>query len=88
MVAHDGRGANFALVNWWANENELHHHAYISPTDAPAELEHIAPSGPVACVWDLMVLCAERQAWVDTVLGNPNGPDLEAYLAQRIEGRF
>ena len=28
----------------------------------------------------------ERQAWVDTVLANPAGPDIEAYLACRFNG--
>ena len=28
----------------------------------------------------------ERQAWIECVLTNPNGPDLEAYLARRFEG--
>ncbi len=88
MVVHDGRGANFVLVDWWANENELHSHAYISATDQPDLLVYAAPTGPIACVWDLAVLSFERQAWVDTVLNNPDGPDLEAYLMSRLEGEL
>ena len=28
----------------------------------------------------------ERSAWVECVLTNPKGPDLEAYLARRFSG--
>jgi hypothetical protein len=81
---HDGRTANFVFVDWWASENELHHHVYVSPTAEPAKLTYETPSGLVACVWDLRVVCFERQAWLDTVLKNPGAPDFEAYLAQRL----
>jgi hypothetical protein len=35
LVVHDGRGENFVLVDWWAHENELHQHAFFSPTEPP-----------------------------------------------------
>lgn len=88
LIVHDGRGANFVLVDWWANENELHSHAYISPSDDPGSLVYAAPTGPIACTWDLVVVAHERQAWVDTILTNPAGPDVDAYLAARLEGEF
>ena len=85
LGVHDGRTANFVFVDWWAEENELHHHVYVSPTDSPGALEYVTPTGLAACVWDLRVLGFERQAWLDTVLRNPDGPDLEAYLLRRLE---
>jgi hypothetical protein len=79
---HDGRGANFIFVDWWANENELHHHSFSAPGD---ELVALAPvEGAVACVWDLRVLEFERHAWLETVLTNRKGPDLDAYFARRL----
>jgi hypothetical protein len=81
---HDGRGANFVFVDYWADENELHHHVYVSPTDKPEALEYVTPTGLVACVWDLRVMWFERQAWVETVLANPSGPDIEQYLLRRL----
>ena len=27
---HEGRGGNFVFVDWWAQENELHHHVWFS----------------------------------------------------------
>ena len=84
LGVHDGRTANFVFVDWWADENELHHHVYVSPTDEPGKLTYATPTGLVACVWDLRVMAFERQAWLDAVLRNPQGPDLEAYLALRL----
>lgn len=81
---HDGRGANFVFVDFWAEENELHHHVYVSPADKPMQLEYATPTGLTACVWDLRVVCFERQAWLDAILANPNGPDLNQYLARRL----
>ncbi len=81
---HDGRGANFVFVDFWAEENELHHHVYVSPTDQPTQLEYATPTGLTACVWDLRVICFERQAWIDAVLANPDGPDLDKYCSMRL----
>ena len=83
---HDGRGAIFVFVDFWADENELHHHVYVAPKDQPTQLEYQTPSGLIACVWDLAVIGFERQAWIDCVLANANGPDLEAYLARQMDG--
>ena len=84
LGVHDGRGANFVFLDYWADENELHHHVYVSPTDQPAQMEYITPTGLTACVWDLRVMCFERQAWLETVLANPAGPDIDAYLARQL----
>jgi hypothetical protein len=81
---HDGRGACFVFVDWWAAENELHHRVLISPADTPAALE-FAPEAPIACAWDLAVICHERQAWVESVLVDPAGPDLDAYLGRLLD---
>ena len=82
---HDGRGGNFVFIDWWADENELHHHVYVSPAADPEALDYKTPGGLAACVWDLAVLAHERLAWVETVLANPAGPDLEAYLARQLD---
>ena len=85
---HDGRGACFCFVDWWEAENELHHHTLLAPSEQPAALEEVTGTGFIACAWDLAVIAHERQAWVETVLANPGGPDLDAYLARRLTGRI
>lgn len=84
LGVHDGRGANFVFFDYWADENELHHHVYVSPSDQPQELQYVTPTGLIACVWDLRLMAFERQAWVENVLANPAGPNLEAYLDCRL----
>ena len=80
LGVHDGRTSNFVFIDWWADENELHHHVYVSPTDDPAKLRYTTPSGVIACVWDLRLMAFERQAWLDAVLNNPRGPSVDEYL--------
>ena len=84
LGVHDGRTANFVFVDWWAEQNELHHHVYVSPTDQPAQLSYVTPTGLTACVWDLRVMSFEREAWLETVLRPQSGPDFEAYLERRL----
>jgi hypothetical protein len=81
---HDGRGANFVFVDWWADENELHHHVYTSATGEPEEFAYATPSGLSACVWDLRVQSFERDAWLGEVLRKPDNASVERYMARRL----
>jgi len=81
-IAHDARWP-IALVYWWEGENELHSAIY-----AGSEPTDLSPAGPTAmgCVWELGVVEFERRAWIEAVIGNPDGPDIDAYMARRFEG--
>jgi hypothetical protein len=83
MIAHDAATTCFALIYWWQGLNELHQRAYVSPLNDPGALTPIA--NPAAgCVWELGIIDFERRAWLDDVLANPAGPDLERYLQRRL----
>lgn len=84
LIAHEGREGGFALVSWWVGENMLQHHVYFAPAHAPFTFEYLSPTGIVACVWELAVLAFEREAWIEAMLANPGGPDLQTYLARRL----
>ena len=84
---HQGKTGNFLFVDWWADENELHHHVYVSPSDEPESFVYMTPTGLTACAWDLFVIGHERNAWVDNVLANPEGADIPAYLSSTFTGR-
>ncbi|MDA0285592.1 MAG: isochorismatase [Planctomycetota bacterium] len=84
LGVHDGQTSNFVFVDWWADENELHHHVYTSRCEDPTRLTYATPTGVIACVWDLRLMAFERQAWLDTVLKRSGGADLDAYLAQQL----
>ena len=81
---HQGKTGNFVFVDWWSDENELHHHVYVSSSERPAELEYKTPSGLIACAWDLFLIGHERDAWVSNVLKRHDAPDLEGYLSMRL----
>lgn len=83
--AHDGRDGCFSFVDWWADENELHHQLHVAPGDRPNELAPAGPDALTACVWDLAIMAFERQAWLDAFLRNPEGSDLDAYLEARLD---
>lgn len=78
---HQGKTGNFVFVDWWADENELHHHVYVSPSDSPEKLAYKTPTGLAACAWDLYLISHERDAWVRHVLANETKPDIDSYLS-------
>ncbi|MEL7314055.1 MAG: isochorismatase [Cyanobacteria bacterium J06559_3] len=84
LIVHEGREGNFVLVSWWVGENMIQHHVYFAPTNPPFTFTYLSPTGLIACVWELAILAFERQAWIDTVLANPSGPDLDAYLTRQL----
>ncbi|HLG00097.1 MAG TPA: isochorismatase [Acidimicrobiia bacterium] len=87
LGVHDGRGSCFVFVDWWADENELHHQVLISPVEDPTALAPAGPDEAAACVWDLAVMAFEREAWVRHVL-EAETPDVERYLAERIDAEI
>ncbi len=77
---HDGQTSNFVFLDFWADENELHHHVYVSPTEHPDRFIYVTPTGLSACVWDLRLQAFERDAWVTHVLQRSASPDFDGYL--------
>lgn len=84
---HDGRDGNLVFIDWWEQENELHHHAFFSTTADPGSLRPGTPADPIACVWDLSVIAHEREAWIRHVLAT-GVPDLDAYLEDQLDGEI
>jgi len=81
---HQAQSRNLVFLNWWTNENELHHHPYVSTKEAPTHLQYALPDGPAMSVWDIKLIAFERDAWVECVLANEDEPNLEAYLERRM----
>lgn len=81
---HQGKTGNFVFVDWWAQENELHHHVYTSTGEQPQALRYMTPTGLAACTWDLYLIGFERDAWVEAALRRLPEPDIGAYLARTL----
>ncbi len=88
IIIHHGREANFVLIDWWVGENMLENHVHVFPPGDSGTYEHMVNTGLAACVWELSVMSFEREAWIETVLANPQNPNLKAYLKRQLEGRF
>ena len=84
LGVHDGRTSNFVFLDFWADENELHHHVFVSPTAHPDQFTCVTPTGLSACVWDLRLQAFERDAWVTHVLQQSAAPDFDGYLAATL----
>jgi predicted GNAT family N-acyltransferase len=88
LIAHAGADADFVVVGWWGMQNELSLRVLTSPPGQTRCLEERSNlEGSVACVWDMAVVWAERQAWVEHVMC-ADGPDFDAYLAATLEGEI
>ena len=83
VIAHDAADFGFVLVDWWYGENEIHQKVFSADLDRPGELRPHATDA-VGCIWELSVTDFERRAWINDVLANPAGPDLELYLTRRF----
>jgi hypothetical protein len=77
LIAHHGRTADYTVLGWWDHENELPLRVFVRP---PGEAWRPAEESESVCVWDLEVIWAERQAYLDTVMCE--GGTVEAYLAR------
>ena len=84
VTVHDARDGVFVLLDWWGGENMIYQRLWHGSGETPIVLTAGDRESPVMCVWELAIAAAERQAWIDCVLANPAGPDLERYLAVRL----
>lgn len=83
VLVHDAATISIALFYWWQYVNELHQRVYVGPLDDPRALTKL-PDPAAGCVWELSVLDFERRAWIDDVLANPKGPDVDRYLTRQF----
>lgn len=80
LGVHDAAGGCYLFVDWWEDENELHHRPFVAPADDPFAFTPVPIGGSTACTWDLAVIAFERDAWVRDVLARGDGPAVDAYL--------
>jgi len=76
LIRHQGRGMNYVVLFWWDRENELPIHVFVDKGKG----WRTAEGSESVCVWDLEIIWAERNAYVDHMLSNSHAPNFEAYL--------
>jgi hypothetical protein len=57
---------------------------FLSRSNNPKQLAAAQNTDSSVCVWDLRLQSFEREAWIKYLLCRPDGPDFEAYLAERL----
>lgn len=82
---HAGCGGDVVFVDWWAAENELHHHLYLADPGHPETLRPRRETELAACVHDLAVMAFEREVWIRCVLDRPENPSWDEYLSCVLE---
>jgi hypothetical protein len=80
-IVHAGAEANWLLVHWWKGGGILCQKLFRAPLTAPCEFAPVA-SSLMACVWELVVINHERDAWVRHMLQPRPAPD--GYLADEM----
>jgi len=80
LIAHQGKTADYLILGWWDHENELPLRVSVNRHGREARWRAAEGSESI-CVWDLEILWAERQAYIDTVL-SADGSDVAGYLAR------
>lgn len=83
LIIHQGQHRNWLLLDWWFDQEILKQLLFSSPLDAPDQISP-AENDLLACTWELAVHGFERQAWINHVLNNRAGPDVEGYLNQKM----
>ena len=80
LIGHQGATGDYAVLAWWDQENELPLRLRVR-RDASEPWRTPRPSESV-CVWDLQVIWAEREAYIDIVLSGEERDARERYLAR------
>ena len=83
LIQHHGRGADYLVLAWWDNANELPLRLKLRDYGQNAWRDP-RPHESV-CVWDLEIIAAECNAYVATVLGGRGLAAVSDYLACSLE---
>src|SRR5205085_2505918 len=79
LIRHRGRGADYLVLHWWDRENELFCRVCTTANDDAAGWR-IDDRDGAPCVWDQVVIGAERDAYAATILSRAGPPDVDGYL--------
>lgn len=83
IICHQGHSWHYLVVCWWDSENELVTRIFVQKSDEKDSWRKAGENQSI-CVWDIEILWFERNAYIETVLSNPDAPDLGAYLDRHI----
>jgi hypothetical protein len=85
-VVHEDEDGCYVVIGWWS-PNRLILHTKTWLADWPDLTPAPAPADATACIWEMVAIAHERDAWVRHVV-IPPVPELDAYLADTVSGEF
>lgn len=79
-ILHLALDGNYLLITQWLDANMLQHRVYKCAINNRklTNIESIANTGIIACVWELEIMKFERDAWVRTMLSASPDSDSDA----------
>ncbi len=77
-IFHEGSSARYLVLAWWGNDNELFTSVSVLVDGAWVE----DPSRYSFCLWDLEIIWAERNIFVNTMYSGQRA--LDKYREQRL----
>jgi hypothetical protein len=90
VLLHHCTDVVFLIVLTWNNDNELWQTTYVRELDRDDPFERttrdVSGHRPMLCVWELMPVSHERDAWVRFLRSGRSARDLAAYKASTFEG--
>ena len=85
LIIHHGTMRNWFLLDWWENEDIIHHLLFSSPLDDPGTITVESDKSLIACVHELKIINFESEAWIETVLCSGETPSFENYLNLHLD---
>jgi hypothetical protein len=80
LIIHQGTMRNWFLLNWWENEDIMHHRLFSSLLNTPNSITSEPDRSLLACVHELRIISFESEAWIKTVLCKDCEPSFDEYL--------
>ena len=87
LIIHSGSIRNWFLLDWWEQEDIIHHKLFSSRLDNPGSISPEPDKSLIACVHELRVVTFESEAWIKTVLCNDDQQSLDNYLKLRLDSK-
>lgn len=78
MIKHAGQRYDYLIMAWWGNENECFIAVFIGDERQQSWRAAVDES---FCIWDLQVIHAERNHFVNHILSSQGEVDTAPYLA-------
>lgn len=89
MIVHQGILGNWIMLDWWSHEILWNQLLFRSESATAPDIVPVT-NGIIACVWEIPLICFERDAWVRLVLQAGQSVSrqeaVSAYLQTRYNG--